>query len=90
MSMEVDVYDGVITAPGGAGSTSSWTWWITDWEYVSLTIIPLSTNASVQIISQGVSSDPAGKRTLFFTVLNNTNNDTLCFITVTIPASSVR
>ncbi|MGF6598832.1 hypothetical protein P3T23_003549 [Paraburkholderia sp. GAS448] len=85
-TMEVDVFDGVITANPGA---QSWSWQAFSWEYIGLTIIPISSNGSVQITSQGVSSDPNGTRTLFFDTQNNTNDNLSCFVTLTLPHDSV-
>lgn len=84
--MEVDVSDAIVTLRPGA---QAWTWRAFPWEYLSLTVIPISSNGSVQITSQGVSSDPSGTRTLFFTTLNNTNDRLSCFLTLTLPHDDV-
>lgn len=85
-TMEVDVRDAKITLQPGS---QNWTWQAFPWEYLGLTIIPLSSNASVQITSQGVTSDPSASRTLFFNTLNNTDSPLDCFVTLTLPHDDV-
>jgi hypothetical protein len=56
--MQVIVTDSVFTAPAGQ-QPSSWIWGIPgNWEYLSLTVLPISSNANVEIISQGCSQTP--------------------------------
>jgi len=86
MSMEVVVHDAKITVEPGA---SGWSWKVAAWEYLGLTIIPISSNGDVRITGQWVISDPSSNRLLQFNVLNNTSNRLDCFVTVTLPAKSV-
>jgi hypothetical protein len=66
----------------------TWSWPIA-WEYLSLTVIPISSNGNVQITSQWATSDAASNRAVVFNWQNNTGDPLDCFITLTLPASSV-
>jgi hypothetical protein len=70
------------------GSQGDWFWPI-NWEYLSLTVIPISSNGDVQITSQRATSDPGSNRAVHFEWQNNTNETLACFLTLTLPAASV-
>lgn len=86
-TMEVDIWDATISlAPG---QDPYWYWQVTSWEYVNITIIPISSNGDVQISNLRVTSDPQGSRTWHFTLTNNTDETLSCFLTATVPHDSV-
>jgi hypothetical protein len=85
--MEVIAIDAFVSQfPPGAAQ--EWYWPIA-WEYLSLTVIPISSNGNVQITSQWASSDPAQNRAVNWWWQNNTGDFLDCFLTLTLPASSV-
>jgi hypothetical protein len=77
MSVESDVFttddfiaaEAVVEFSLFGGGTIDDTFW-------GIWIIPKGTNNEVELIRQRVVADAAGNRTLFFTVKNNTGNDT--------------
>lgn len=85
-TMEVDINDATISLDPGA---SSWHWGISAWEYVNITIIPISSNGDVQLSNLRVTSDPQGNRMERFTLTNNTKNTLSCFLTATVPHDDV-
>jgi hypothetical protein len=85
-TMQVDVNDTFM--PGVPPGSNYWYWPI-NWEYVSLTVIPISSNGSVELTSQVVTSDPAQNRTLHYTFQNYTGEPLDCFATLTLPHDSV-
>ncbi len=84
--MEVIAVDTFVSSfpPGG----QTWFWPI-NWEYLGLTVIPISSNGNVQITSQLATSDPAQNRAVVFNWQNNSGENLDCFLTLTLPASSV-
>jgi hypothetical protein len=83
-TMEVDVYDAYLLLTG----TMGWIWAI-NWEYISLTVIPISSNAKVRLKDQYVSSDPASNRQINFALEEPSNATIACFATLTLPHDSV-
>ena len=84
--MEVIAIDTFVSQfPPGS---QAWFWPI-NWEYLSLTVIPISSNGNVQITSQSATSDPGSNRAVNFNWQNNTADNLDCFLTLTLPASSV-
>jgi hypothetical protein len=85
-TMQVDINDTFMgSIPPGP---NFWEWPIS-WEYVNLTVIPISSNGNVQITQEVVTSDPSSNRTLFYNFNNNTGIPLDCFATLTLPHDSV-
>lgn len=85
-TMQVDVIDTFMPSiPPGA---NFWQWPI-NWEYVNLTVIPISSNGDVELTSVRITSDPAGNRDLLYVFQNNTGDNLDCFATLTLPHDSV-
>ncbi len=84
--MEVVIVDTFV--PSLPPGDQWWVWGI-GWEYVNSTLIPISSNGSVWISFQWVTSDPGQNRTLNAILHNDTSTPLDCFWTLTLPASSV-
>ncbi|SDI55129.1 hypothetical protein SAMN04487926_11913 [Paraburkholderia steynii] len=85
--MEVDVYDTYM--PNIPPGPNYWVWPI-NWEYVNLTVIPISTDGAVGITGDlWVTSDAAGNRLLHYNFQNYTQVNLDCFATLTVPNDSV-
>ena len=83
--MEVVVIDTTITVDR---DVSDWVWQI-NWEYLSLTIIPISSNGEVQITDQWVGADAGNVRRVHYRVKKTTPGRCVCLATMTFPAQSV-
>jgi hypothetical protein len=85
-TMEVDIVDTFMRAvPPGP---NFWQWPI-NWEYVNLTVIPISSNGNVTVTSVFVTSDPGSHRLLHYNFNNNSGTPLDCFATLTLPHDSV-
>ncbi len=85
-TMEVTIFDATVLLPPGV---SGWTWPVSKWEYVNITVIPISSNGNVQLYGLGATSDPESNRSEYFTLQNHTNDELWCFLTATVPHDSV-
>jgi hypothetical protein len=85
--MEVIITDAFIpnVSPGPQGD---W-FWPNAWEYVSLTVIPISSNGDMEITRVHATSDAGSNRDVHFEWQNNTGTPLDCFLTLTTPASPV-
>jgi hypothetical protein len=85
-TMEVDVQD---TWMGGTSPGLNFWHWPLNWEYISLTVIPISSNGDVEVTRVHVTSDPGSHRDLHYEFKNDTNEPLDCFATLTLPHDSV-
>ena len=85
-TMEVDIID---TFMGGIGPGTNFWHWPINWEYVNLSVIPISSNGDVEVTRVHITSDPGGHRDLHYDFQNNTGNNLDCFATLTLPHDSV-
>jgi len=87
--MEVIAIDTFVHNYAPGGSQFIWTWPTSNWEYLSLTAIPISSNGDVQITNQRATSDASQNRVVAFQLINNSPTNLDIFITLTLPAASV-
>jgi len=85
--MEVIVIDAFIPNVS-PGPQRGWYWPIS-WEYLSLTVIPISSNGDMEITREHATSDAGQHRAVLFDWQNNTGSPLDCFLTLTLPASPV-
>jgi hypothetical protein len=85
-TMEVDIVD---TFMGSVPPGPNFWQWPINWEYVNLTVIPISSNGNVTVTNVFVTSDPGGHRLLHYNFNNNSGVPLDCFATLTLPHDSV-
>lgn len=85
-NMQVDVVD---TFMGSIGPGMNYWYWPIAWEYLSLTVIPISSNGDVAVTKLHVTSDPSSHRVLHYDFNNSTGIELNCFATLTTPADPV-
>jgi len=77
MSEESDVFKATDFVAGGAQiEFSLFGGGIVDDEFWDIALVPQGSNNEIELIRLRTVADAAGKRTIFFTVRNNTFNDT--------------
>jgi hypothetical protein len=85
-TMEVDIID---TFMGSIPPGPNYWHWPINWEYVNLTVIPISSNGNIEVTNEFVTSDPSGNRMLHYYFNNNTGINLDCFATLTLPHDDV-
>jgi hypothetical protein len=83
-------YEAWIPEFGNPDYNPNWSWPI-DWEWISVTAIPLEPiyGGEIQLTVTSVSQDPDGGRAINFTVVNPGEVPVLIFLTLTQPNFSV-
>jgi hypothetical protein len=85
-TMQVDIID---TFMGSIPPGDNFWHWPINWEYVSLTVIPISGNGDVTVTEVKITSDPGQHRDLHYSFRNNSVVPLDCFATLTLPHDSV-